>query len=49
MKDLAVRLFQPLPQSVAPSVGLLLMRLIAGFGFILHGWGKIQNPFGWMG
>lgn len=49
MKDLAIRLFQPRPQPIATSVGLLLMRLIAGFGFILHGWGKIKNPFGWMG
>jgi putative oxidoreductase len=27
---------------------LLFMRLIAGIGFMLHGWGKIQNPFAWM-
>ena len=27
---------------------LLIMRLIMGIAFILHGWGKIQNPFGWM-
>ncbi len=25
------------------------MRLIMGAAFILHGLGKIQNPFGWMG
>lgn len=30
------------------SVGLLLLRLVMGTAFILHGWPKIQNPFGWM-
>ena len=28
---------------------LLLLRFVAGLAFMLHGWGKIQNPFGWMG
>jgi len=23
--------------------------VVAGLAFMLHGWGKIQNPFGWMG
>ena len=31
------------------SVGLLLPRLVMGAAFVLHGWPKIQNPFGWMG
>ena len=31
------------------STGLLLLRLVAGLGFIFHGWGKIQAPFSWMG
>lgn len=31
------------------NVALLLLRVVAGVGFMLHGWGKIQNPFGWMG
>src|SRR5262249_3664682 len=30
------------------AVGLLVLRLVAGAAFILHGWGKIQNPFHWM-
>ena len=25
------------------------MRLVAGFAFMHHGYGKIQNPLGWMG
>lgn len=28
---------------------LLLLRVVVGLAFMLHGWGKIQNPFGWMG
>lgn len=31
------------------SLGLLLLRLVVGAAFILHGWPKIQNPLGWMG
>jgi putative oxidoreductase len=30
-------------------VALLALRLVAGLAFALHGWSKIQNPFGWMG
>ncbi|MDA8122202.1 MAG: DoxX family protein [Deltaproteobacteria bacterium] len=35
--------------STAASIALLLLRLIAGSAFILHGWQKVQNPVGWMG
>lgn len=31
------------------SVGLLVLRLVMGAAFVLHGWPKIQTPFGWMG
>jgi putative oxidoreductase len=31
------------------STGLLLLRLVMGAAFLLHGWPKIQNPLGWMG
>jgi putative oxidoreductase len=31
------------------SVGLVSLRLVMGVAFVLHGWPKIQTPFGWMG
>jgi putative oxidoreductase len=40
----AVRSF---PGSV--DVVFLLLRLVCGAGMAMHGWGKIQNPMGWMG
>lgn len=32
----------------AGSTGLLLVRLAVGVAFVMHGWPKLQNPFGWM-
>jgi len=43
------RLFSVPEQSTLADLALLLIRVVAGFAFMLHGWGKIQNPFGWMG
>lgn len=48
-KTSLLRIFQPLPQPALTSAALLVLRVIGGVAFILHGWGKIQNPFGWMG
>jgi putative oxidoreductase len=31
------------------GVGLLILRLVVGAAFVLHGWPKIQAPTGWMG
>jgi putative oxidoreductase len=31
------------------DVALLLLRLVVGIAFMMHGWGKIRNPFAWMG
>lgn len=33
----------------ATATGLLLVRLVVGAAFVMHGLPKIQNPFGWMG
>ena len=30
------------------ALALLLVRLVMGLAFLLHGWPKIQNPRGWM-
>jgi len=38
---------RPLPCNA--SLGLLLLRLVAGLAFAFHGWGKIQKPFEWAG
>lgn len=35
--------------STFADAALLLIRVVAGIAFMTHGWGKIQNPFGWMG
>lgn len=35
--------------SVSSNVTLLTIRVIAGLAMAMHGWGKIQNPFAWMG
>jgi len=43
------RLFSVPRHSTFPDVALLLIRVVAGLAFMLHGWGKIRNPFGWMG
>jgi putative oxidoreductase len=47
--SLIKKIFAPTPQSTAASTGFLVLRLIAGTAFILHGWGKMQAPLSWMG
>lgn len=41
--------FNPLRLSPRVSAGLLGLRLVAGLAFMHHGYGKIQDPFAWMG
>ena len=36
-------------QPVSIDLVLLFMRIVVGYAFILHGWGKIQDPLHWMG
>jgi putative oxidoreductase len=43
------RPFAVAAHSTFADLALLLVRMVAGLAFMLHGWGKIQNPFGWMG
>ena len=40
--------FQVSAMNNMKSWALLGLRLIAGIAMLYHGWGKIQNPFGWM-
>ena len=43
------RVFSVPGHSTFSDLALLFLRVVAGSAFMLHGWGKIQNPFGWMG
>lgn len=43
------RLFAVPRHDAFGDAALLLLRAVAGLAFVLHGWGKIQDPFGWMG
>ncbi len=42
------RFLQTNHQSKSESTALLILRLIVGVAFVLHGSGKMANPFGWM-
>jgi putative oxidoreductase len=41
--------FPTMPASRRVNATLLLLRLVAGVAFMMHGWGKIQMPVSWMG
>lgn len=43
------RLFAVPEHSTFADVALLLLRVVVGAAFMFHGWGKIQQPFSWMG
>jgi putative oxidoreductase len=43
------RIMYPDDFGVRDSLGLLVVRLVVGAAFMLHGWPKIQNATGWMG
>lgn len=45
----AKRFFTVPDQTARAGLALLLLRVVAGLAFMIHGWGKIQNPFGWAG
>ena len=45
-----IKIFLAVPEQSTPAdAGLLVLRFVAGVALMLHGWAKIQNPFGWMG
>ena len=41
------KLFRILPLPASASLGILVVRVVAGLAFVFHGWPKIQDPFGW--
>jgi len=41
--------FRVLEHPTFVNVALLFIRIVAGLAFTIHGWGKMHNPFGWMG
>jgi putative oxidoreductase len=43
------KFFRVPEQSTLASSALLLIRVVGGAAFMIHGWGKIQDPFEWMG
>ena len=43
-----MRRFLPTFISGWGAAALLLVRVVMGVAFILHGWPKVQNPMGWM-
>lgn len=43
------RIFSVPQHSTWVDLATLLIRVVAGLAFTLHGWGKIQHPFTWMG
>jgi putative oxidoreductase len=42
-------LFVPHPADLRQSLALLLVRLVAGAGILMHGLPKLDDPLGWMG
>lgn len=41
-------IFIPKSQPTTVSLALLILRLIAGGAFVIHGWLKIQHPASWV-
>lgn len=43
------QIFAPREYATTSDLALLVLRLVGGSAMMLHGWGKIQKPFSWMG
>jgi putative oxidoreductase len=47
---MSIKRFFTVPEhSTFASMALLVLRVVVGLAFMMHGWSKIQSPFGWMG
>ena len=42
------RLLEAPDHGTGLSSALLVLRIVVGVAFVLHGWPKIREPFGWM-
>lgn len=42
-------LFGVRPGPMSVDFALMFLRLFVGYAFMVHGWGKMQNPMAWMG
>lgn len=49
MKSLLAKYSNQLKKDSCYSWAILLVRLVVGIAMMMHGWGKIQTPFSWMG
>lgn len=49
MKSLLTKYSNQLKKNGTYSWTIFLIRLVVGLAFMMHGGGKIQNPFNWMG
>ena len=47
IKTNLTRFLLPVAQPTLASAALLVLRLIVGTAFVIHGWGKIQTPVSW--
>ena len=43
------KLFAVREYPISVDAAFLFVRLVVGAAFMFHGWGKMQNPMGWMG
>jgi putative oxidoreductase len=49
VKQRLVALLAPVDMDARASAAMLVLRVVAGYAFVLHSRTKIVNPFGWMG
>jgi len=42
-----MQIFKTSPLPAGASLGILIVRVVAGVAFVIHGWPKITNPIAW--